>query len=110
MNTYKPLALLSLLLLGAPVDAAPTQRPEPRTVRARVQPRPGADEVELDMPVLAVPVDPTFVAASDAGLAETELVLGLQRGDATVAFPISSLASFEVINARVGDLPVAPTW
>ncbi len=101
--------LLTFLTLGPPVAAQESQPPK-RTVHAKVQPRPGAPVVEFEMPVHAVPVDPVLVSASEAELLGAELVLGLARGDEALAVPISLLANYEVLNSRVGDLPIAPTW
>jgi len=98
---------LALAALSSPVL---TQEEEPRTVRARVQPRPGAEVTELDMRVHRVPVDPPIVAAGDARLGADELVLGIERDGSAVAVPIRYLALYEVLNSSVGDLPVAPTW
>jgi hypothetical protein len=98
-----------LLVLGLPAVAQESDEAA-RSVRAKVQPRPGAAMVEIDMLVHAVPIDPPLVAAGKAKLAENELVLGVERDGAAVAFPISTLANFEVMNSRIGELPLAPTW
>jgi len=111
MLPLRPFASLSLifLALGLPVFAQESDEAS-RRVRARVQPRPGAAEVEIDMAVHEVPVDPPLVTAGEARLADEELVLGIEREGEAVAFPISTLANFEVLNSRIGGLPVAPTW
>lgn len=62
------------------------------------------------MPIHAVPVDPPRVAATDVELDDAELVLGLVRGAQALAIPIRTLSAFEVVNTRLGDLPIAPTW
>jgi len=109
MFPLRPTTSLSILFLALPVFAQESDEAS-RHVRAKVQPRPGAEEVEFDMAVHEVPVDPPLVAADDARLADEELVLGIERGGEAVAFPISTLANFEVLNSRIGELPVAPTW
>jgi len=86
------------------------QTSRPRTVRATVQPRPGAPRQEVEMRIFSVPLDPPMVPAKKAHLADDELVLGVAMGGAAVAFPIRYLGLFEVLNSRVGKTPVAPTW
>ena len=99
-------ALVALpLLVALDVTAQET-----RTVKTSAQPRPGAAVEEYEMPVHAVPVDPPLVAASEAGLGDDDLVLGIVHGDEAVAFPIAYVALHEVLNSRVGALAVAPTW
>jgi len=81
-----------------------------RTVRARVQPRPGAAPEEIDMRVHESPVHPPSVAAAAAHLGDDELVLGLVVDDQPMAYPIHYLAPYEVINVVVGSTALAPTW
>ena len=81
-----------------------------RTVRARVQPRPGAPAEEIDMRVHESPVDPPSVAATAANLADDELVLGVVVDDQPMAYPIRYLAPYEVLNDLVGSTALAPTW
>ncbi len=69
-----------------------------RTVRAHVQPRPGAPPEEIDMRVHESPVDPPSVAAAAADLADDELVLGLVVDGQPIAYPIRYLALYEVLN------------
>ena len=100
--------MLTLTFLATTLAAQEVQ--ETRTVHAKVQARPGAPLSEFDMPVHTVPVDPPLIGAKDARLGEDELVLGIEHDGQTVAFPIRYLALYEVVNSRVGKLPVAPTW
>lgn len=94
-----------------PAGAAPlTAQEQERTVRARVQARPGGPIEDVEMSVHEVPVDPKTVSAAEAQLEDDELVLGLVIEDQTIAYPIRYLAMFEVINDRVGGTPLAPTW
>ncbi len=81
-----------------------------RTVRARVQPRPGAPAEEIEMGVHEVPVNPPSVPAAEAELADEELVLGVVVDGQAMAYPIRYLATVEVLNDKVGDASLAPTW
>ena len=89
-------------------DADGAGQSRQRTVRARVQPRPGAPPEEIDMRVHESPVDPPSVAAAD--LADNELVLGLVVDGQPMAYPIRYLAPYEVLNDVVGSTALAPTW
>ncbi len=91
-------------------DADGAGQSRQRTVRARVQPRPGAPPEEIDMRVHESPVDPPSVAAADADLADDELVLGLIVDGQPMAYPIRYLAPYEVLNDVVGSTALAPTW
>ena len=107
----KLLASLALVLLIIASAAPLTAQEQERTVRARVQAHPGGPVVEdIEMGVHEVPVDPKTVAAGEAQLEDGELVLGLVIEDQPIAYPIRYLSMFEVINDRVGDTPLAPTW
>ena len=91
--------------------AAPlTAQEQERTVRARVQAHPGGPIEDVEMSVHEVPVDPKSVSAQEARLEDDELVLGLVVEGQPIAYPIRYLSMFEVVNDRVGDTPVAPTW
>lgn len=62
------------------------------------------------MSVHPVPVDPPTVEASKAPLDDDDLVLGVVMDGKAVAYPIRFLSMFEVINGRVGETPIAPSW
>ncbi len=81
-----------------------------RYVTARVQTRLGGPLEETRMAVRAAPVDPERVPAAEAVLQEGELVLGMVVDGQPVAYPIRYLALYEVINDRVGETSLAPTW
>jgi len=103
--------LLALLACAAARQVvAQNKPPEPHTVRALVQPRPGSAPKLVDMRVQPVPVDPPLVSADKAQLADDELVLGMADKGQAVAWPIRYLSLFEVLNSRAGKIPVAPTW
>ena len=115
-NTSRPAAIgLAAIVLATsallPAGAAPlTAQEQERTVRARVQAHPGGPIEDVEMSVHEVPVDPKSVPADEAQLEDDELVLGLVIEGRPIAYPIRYLAMFEVINDRVGDTPLAPTW
>lgn len=98
-------AVTAFVLFGAACDTGSSN-----TVRALVQIRPGGPFEELEMEVREVPVDPPTVDASAAELDDDELVLGVVLNGEAVAYPVRFLALSEVINDRVGDTPIAPTW
>jgi hypothetical protein len=103
------LATIAVVAAGATPLSAQEQR-EARTVRARVQAHPGGPIEDVEMRVRDVPVDPESVLAEEADLEDGELVLGLVIEGRPMAYPIRYLAMFEVVNDRVGDTPLAPTW
>ncbi len=80
------------------------------TVRAVVQMRPGGPVEEVEMPVHAVPVEPPAVTAEAAGLEDDELVLGVLIEGKAMAYPIRYLSLYEVINDRIAETPLTPTW
>ena len=55
-------------------------------------------------------MNPPSVSAEEAGLKATELVLGLVVGGQPMAYPVRYLAIFELVNDRVGQTSLAPTW
>lgn len=107
-----PRGPMALALLMSALACATTVRSGEahRTVKAVVQPRPGAEPDEIDMRVHEVPVDLPSVPASDATLDDDDLVLGVVADGRAMAFPVRYLAMYEVVDGRVGSLPVAPTW
>ncbi|MCH7748454.1 MAG: DUF3179 domain-containing protein [Acidobacteria bacterium] len=101
--------LIALALSGVAMNAAAQDRQQ-RTVRARVQAHPGGPVEDVEMEVHEAPVDPKTVTADEATLEDDELVLGLVIEGEPIAYPIRYLAMYEVVNDRVGDTPLAPTW
>ena len=81
-----------------------------RTVRGVMQARPGADAEDVEVKEHPVPVDPPSVAAPDAEIPNDDLVLGVVVDGKAMAYPIRYLAMSEVLNDRVGDTPLAPSW
>lgn len=80
------------------------------TVRATVQIRPGGPVEEIEMEVHEVPVDPPTVAADEIELRDDELVVGVVLDGQAVAYPVRYLALSEVVNDRVGETAIAPSW
>jgi|GEM_PF-1973331 len=83
---------------------------KPRKVKARVQAQPGKPPRDVDMTVHPVAVDLPTVSADKAPIQDDELVLGVVVEGQAVAYPIRFLAIYGVINARVGETPIAPSW
>ena len=105
-----------LLLLMGPLGtmltysvAASEEEPK-RTVKTVVQTRPGGPLEEVEMPVVEAPVDPLVVAAEQASLQDDDLVLGVVVDGVAMAYPVRYLALYEVINDRVGETALAPSW
>ncbi len=96
-------AAIVIFLLTAPLA-------QERTVRGVMQARPGADADDVEVKVHPVPVDPPSVAAADAEIPDDNLVLGVVVDGKAMAYPIRYLAMSEVLNDRVGDTPLAPSW
>ncbi len=93
---------------GAPTPEKPSA--DRRTVKARVQLRPGGPLEEVDLHVHPVPTDLPTVPAAEAHLEEQELVLGVVLDGEAMAYPIRFLALYEIVDHRAGKTPVAPSW
>ena len=81
-----------------------------RKVKGVMQPRPGAPAEEVEVAVHPVPVDPPSVSAEEADLPDDDLVLGVVVDGKPMAYPIRYLALTEILDDRVGDTPIAPSW
>jgi len=82
----------------------------PSHVRATVQRRPGGPHEEMDMAVHAAPTDLATLAADEVDLDGDELVLGVVVEGQPVAYPVRYLALSEVVNDRVAETSIAPSW
>lgn len=105
--------VLVLVLNPLPLFADASEEQEPqRTIRAAVQMRPGGPVEDVEMDVHAAPVDPPSISAEEANLSldDEEIVLGLVVDGTPIAYPIRYLATTEVMNDRVGDTAISPTW
>ena len=92
---------------------APSEKvvpPARKTVKGRMQTRPGGPFWDVEVEVHEVPDDLPSVPAAAAPLADSDLVLGVVVGGHPMAYPIRYLALFEIIDDRIGDIPVAPSW
>jgi hypothetical protein len=101
---------LAVSVAALAVSATRGLAQERETVRAEVQLRPGGPVEEVEMSVQPVPVDPPTVAAAEVDLDPDELVLGVVLDGRPVAYPIRYLALSEVVNDRVGETSIAPSW
>ncbi|MFQ5676277.1 MAG: DUF3179 domain-containing (seleno)protein [bacterium] len=81
-----------------------------KSVKGLMQTRPGGSREEVEVDVHEVPTDLPVVPAGEATLNENDLVLGVVQEGQAVAFPVRFLAMHEVVDSKVGKLPVAPTW
>ena len=81
-----------------------------KTVKGMMQARPGGPIEEVEVGVHEVPTDLPIVKVNEANLNDNDLVLGVITNGTAVAFPIRFLAMYEVVDSKVGKLPVAPTW
>lgn len=77
---------------------------------ATVQERPGGPVEEVEIGVYESPVEPPSVPAAEADLPADDLVLGVVVNGRAMAWPVRYLALSEVVNDRVGGVPLAPTW
>lgn len=88
----------------------PAATSRPKTVKVRMQARPGGPAEVIEMPVSEAPVDLPSVPADKARLKDNDLVLGIVVDGQAMAYPVRYLALYEVVDSRVGQTPVAPTW
>jgi hypothetical protein len=112
---HRPVRSFSLaifFLVGCTAVAGPQEESskQKRTVKGMMQDRPGAPLKEVEVEVHEVPVDVPSVPANEASLDDDELVLGVEIDGQPVAYPIRYLALFEIVDDRVGETPVAPSW
>jgi len=111
-KTTRLLAWCLLAGLVAPVAIAGqgvATRPR-SSVTGTMQTRPGGALEEAEVKVHEVPVDLPMVAAAAAPLEDSDLVLGVVVEGEPVAFPIRFLAMYEIVNQRIGETPLAPSW
>lgn len=102
-----PALLIAFFLAGPALDPLLAQT---RTVRGRMQPKPGAPVQDVEVAVHEAPAEVQLGSPAEAKLDDQDLVLGVVVGGQAVAYPIRFLAEWEVVNSRVGDASLAPTW
>lgn len=82
----------------------------PKSVTGYMQTRIGGPLEQTEVAVHEVPTDLPIVKAHQANLGDNDLVLGVVKAGRAVAFPVRFLAMYEVVDSKVGKIPVAPTW
>ncbi len=102
------IAILSQSMLIAQTGEAP--KSPPKTVKGMMQARPGGPLEEVEVAVHEVPVNLSSVRASQAELADHDLVLGVVLDGQAMAYPIRYLAMYEVVDDEVAHSPIAATW
>ena len=99
----------------APAD--PMKGPEPKVAATFSRPE-GNKERELEiidiLPKDGIPSidNPAFLNANDAAsqIGQQELVIGVSLNGEHKAYPTAFLSSHEIVNDKVGGVPVAITW
>ncbi len=106
------MAVVAGYLLFGPAQPAEEAGPAagPRTVKGRMQARPGGPVEDVEVAVHPAPTDLPTVSPEEAALEDDDLVLGVEVNGQAVAFPVRYLAMYEVVDSRVGKTPMAPTW
>ncbi len=100
MNRPVATALAALLILPAILSPSMGQSEEvPEGVQILL-PRGGIPEV----------FEPTFVSAEAAEIPDDAWILGIVIDGDAHAYSLNLLNSHEIVNDRVGDVPVAAVW
>ena len=71
------------------------------------------EEIVTVLPKDAIPaiLSPSFDEGYKATwLKETDLVVGLEIGGDSRAYPVATLSRHEIVNDKVGGIPIAVTW
>ncbi len=71
------------------------------------------EEIVTVLPKDAIPaiLSPSFEEGRKATwLKGTDLVVGLELGGDSRAYPVATLSRHEIVNDRVGGIPIAVTW
>ena len=95
-------------LLGA--GEARASDSEKRTIKARVQPRPGAEVQDIEMEIHRVPTELTLMPADSVELDDDDLIVGVVHEGFVAAYPIRFLAQYEIVGDNLNGLPIAPSW
>jgi len=59
---------------------------------------------------IAAVLDPEFISAAEAGMPDDAWVLGVEISGEARAYSLNLLNRHEVVNDRIGGLPVAAVW
>ncbi len=92
----------------APDDSAATDTEISRTVTGG-EPFHGLLEYRAKDAKLAL-VKPTLVSVTQAPLATGVSVVGVTAGGETRAYPLYILKNHQIVNDRVGGMPIAASW
>ncbi len=95
--------LFSRLISGYATATQPLLSPEEQNVLSRMQRLLGRDMI---FPIY----NPRFVLASEAKVQGDELVLGIEISSNAKAYPITILASREMVNDELNGVPILATW
>ncbi len=91
------------LIFGYATATQPGLTPEERDVLSRMYRVLGRDMI---FPIY----NPRFVLAGEAKVQADELVLGIEINGRAKAYPITVLASREMVNDELSGVPILATW
>jgi hypothetical protein len=95
--------LFSRLVSRDATAAQPLLSPEEQNVLSRIHRVLGRDMI---LPIY----NPRFVPAGEAKVQGDELVLGIEISGKAKAYPITILASREMVNDELSGVPILATW
>ncbi len=95
--------LVPRLISGRAMATQPGLTPEEREVLSRMSRVLGRDMI---FPIY----NPRFVLAEEARVKADELVLGIEINGKAKAYPITILASREMVNDELSGVPILATW
>ncbi len=95
--------LFPRLISGRAMGTQPGLTPEEREVLSRMSRVLGRDMI---FPIY----HPRFVPAEEATVKADELVLGIEINGRAKAYPITILASREMVNDELSGVPILATW
>ncbi len=95
--------LFPRLISGPATASQPSLTPEERDVLSRMYRVLGRDMI---FPIY----NPRFVMAGEAKVQADELVLGIEINGRAKAYPITVLASREMVNDDLSGVPILATW
>lgn len=95
--------LFPRLISGYATATQPRLSPEEQDALSRMQRVLGRDMI---FPIY----NPRFVPARESRMQDDELVLGIEIKDKAKAYPISILASREMVNDELSGVPILATW
>lgn len=112
--------MITMLALSTVIDperaispGAAISVPDPSSVYDPVdagEPTPTGFRQVLPRDAIFPVYDPKFVAAPDAGWSDGDLVIGLEIGGESKAYPVGFLNRREMVVDRLSGIPVLVTW